>query len=259
MKKVMLLITVFILSVLLIGCSSDEKYRELEERISRLEQILGVHGNNSVEDSDEVTNPAGSENGMGDTTSEEGNVNNVSPEMSYLIDSMSPEEIAAECEYYIINIPNKGETYDEYEDRLKAEPISKNIDADVFSYSFIGNDGGQEEIGHDAIRSISFFNFPMQMNGTIGYPTGEYHSSYVNVQLSINNYEKASAVYSILFDFLQPYYLNISDKRETTRWYSTGNMLLSSGAEFYPGTSFLSMEKVGDMYILSIIHWLELS
>ncbi len=170
----------------------------------------------------------------------------------YYIDEMTPEKIAKECEYYYMNIPYEGETYEEYLSTFKAKPAN---DFKENSHRFYTDSFGDfQPPTRDVIRTITVSGILPQMDGTIGYNESDNTEIDVIVELWIKDYDRAEKVYNLLFDYLSPHYSfnkfnQPVDYRETTYWHAEGSQRVEA-SELVNKIDFLTMETYEDFYVI---------
>lgn len=248
MKKRITILLSFFLMFLLVGCSSDSKYDELEKRVRYLENQLGMKYSDSDatgNDSSEIINDATETvEAAEETTSEES--------YSYVIDSLSDNDVVNECKYYFENIPSQGESFDDYYATLKAKPVIAYNDCGV-ECQFYDNSIDKEQTEHDVITSIGILGTQTEMDGSIGYSDNYYG---VRVNMIIQDYSRASNIYSQLFDIVlaSGKFTGINDVRESTRWNADAMFWTSDSGAM--GVTLISMEKQVNGYNIRVTYYL---
>lgn len=246
MKKVSIIILLMFI-ILLSGCVSDSEYKDLEERVSNLEKQLELK--NGTTDSGE--NRGESESDSKASLDEETDDSNGEDSYTYLIDSLSDADVVNECNYYFLNIPLQGESYDEYYAKLKAMPIrtSENDGVDCGFYDYTKR---IEQTDHDVVTRIGIIGTQTEMDGTIGYSNNYYG---VQISMLIQNYERASNIYAQLFDIIsaKEKYTELRDTRDSTRWSAYGMFWTSDYGAM--GVELMSMEKLDEGYYLTATYY----
>lgn len=232
----------------LVGCSSDSKYDELEKRVSYLENQLGMKysdsdatGNNSSETINDVTETV---EAAEETASDEA--------YSYVIDSLSDNDVVNECKYYFENVPSQGESFDDYYATLKVKPVKAYTDSGV-DCQFYDISIDNEQTEHDVITSIRILGTQTEMDGSIGY-SDDYYG--VRVDMIIQDYSRASNIYSQLFDIVSTSgkFTEINDVRDSTNWYADAMFWTSDSGAI--GVNLISMDKQDNEYNIRVTYYL---
>ena len=194
------------------GCVSDSDYKALEQRVSNLEQQLGV-----PTETDSASNIANAVDAESETSTDELDTNEES--CAYYIDALSDDKVVAECKYYFENIPSQGESFDSYLSKVKATPRDLNQEHGV-NLQFYGSENN-EITNHDAITSIRIDGSQTEMDGSIGYSGNSYA---VSINLIILDYNRASNIYAQLYDIIfDDEHIEVTlDRRDSTNWVACG-------------------------------------
>ena len=184
-----------------------------------------------------------------DISTESASENNTSTDISfnYYIDDLSSDEIVNECMTILNNIPENGQTIEQYESSLKFLPLDTSID-EYFMYYYFSkeHDPHRSFPSKSAVTYISGANIGTQMDGTLALRSDQYH--WMTIELCITDYETASAVYDSLFSTLSPLYTDIDDSRDGTNWRAYAMYKYTSNAA--ASVEFMNLEKVDNGYIL---------
>ncbi len=206
--------------ILLSGCVSKSEFEALEKRVTELEQQNYTNRESQIENNN--------------------NQDNNLTEFTYSIDNLSAEEVVSECKYYYENSPKQGEKYENYFSCVKADPTYTSDDGlfDIYFRSLSPNTFAN----NDVITRILFSGLQQEMDGTIGYSGNTY---YVEVDLIIQDYEKASTIYNQLYTIIvDENYTDIQDNRSSTYWSSYAMFCDTDNSAI--GISFLEMTKEED-------------
>ena len=146
----------------------------------------------------------------------------------YSLSEMNAAQIVEEFIYYFNDFPYEGQTYEEYETTMKVRP--NNPKSESLSYTF--GDGILREPKEDCILSISMGGTTMQMDGSIGLKKAQsadgitYFESRVSAYIC--DYEKANAVFELLYEYFLSQYPTLTKETENTDWYCYTDLKTSS-------------------------------
>lgn len=218
----------------------DERdyYKEQYEKLVS-QQSENEHPTDTTTDAETTT----------DTATESSSENGTNTEISfnYYVDDLSSDEIVNECMAILNNIPENGQTIEQYENSLKVMPLDTYID-EYFMYYYFSKerDPHRSFPSKSAVSCISGANIGTQMDGTLALRSDQFH--WMTIELCITDYETASAVYDSLFNTLSPLYYDINDRRDGTNWRASAMYKYTSNAS--AGVEFMKLEKVENGYIL---------
>ena len=219
--------------IILSGCVSDSEFRELEERVSALENQVGINELSSSELDESNTH--------NDDSQERDDSS-----FTYFIDSLSDSEVVEECEYYFYNIPDQGESFDTYYSCLKAVPVNTFEDNGV-ECQFYDNRIMNEPTDRDVITWIRILGTQSEMDGNIGYCMDYYG---VTIGMIITDYDRAAYIYDALYNsIVNEYYFEIDDRRDSTTWDTSAMFLKGEGMGGF-GVHPLEMTKANDGFHL---------
>ena len=242
MKRKCILSLLLIISIMFMGCVSDSDYKALEQRVSYLEQQLGVSTGNESGTNPDVAITSNSDNANKEPDKSE-------EPFSYYIDNLSDDQVVAECKYYFENIPSQGESFDSYYSKLKATPVSASTDYGVGA-KFYGSNI-YEVTSHDAITEISIAGSQTEMDGTIGYSTNYYG---VQIKMIIQDYNRAANIYDQLYNIIvDENYRDIDDRRDSTNWQAYGIIYHDGSWGF--DVPFMNMDKRENGYHIEAIYY----
>ena len=236
MKKVLVM---FLSCILLSGCVSNSEFRELEQRVSYLEDQLGTYESYDYDSrEDEAV-----ENVQDDKSSDSS--------YSYYIDELSDSEVLEECKYYFYNIPTQGESFEDYYSSLRATPVNTFEDFGV-ECQFYDNRINNEPTDRDVLTDIRIPGTQAEMDGSIGYNTDHYG---VTISMIIKDYDRAANIYDGLYEIIvNDYYYDINDRRDSTSW-RTSAMFLKGETLGGFGVDVLSMEKGSNGFKLTATYY----
>lgn len=241
MKRAKFIPILLIGAVLFTGCVSDSEYEALEERVSYLESMLGVTQETEQPSSEESEEDASSAQ-VEDTATTEA--------FTYRIDSLSNDQVLAECKYYFDNVPNQGETFDEYYSSLKATPIKTYNDNGVYC-RFYDDSDSKAVPGYDVIREISINGTQAEMDGTIGYSGNSYT---VHIGMVLTDYDRAEYIYDNLYNMIvTDKFEVVYDRKDSTSWYIYCNYNDGDVRQYEIET--LKMNKRDDRYYLDVSYY----
>ncbi len=243
------LVTICLLGCLIMsGCSSKNNNKELEDRISELENELNSLKNSQEDASDNNDTVGDIETDEIINTDDKDSeaLESEEDQFSYYIDGLSVDEILEECNYCFNNVPKEGQTFDEYKASLHAIPI-KYDDGYELDYKFTKDSVYSFEPSKDIISEIIVRGTKEEMDGSIGY--NDDHMMVISVSVYVADYDKATALYDNLFNQLSPKFESVQDQREGKRWSASGmfwdnNHIKGESAEI------VSLEKTTNGYIL---------
>lgn len=127
----------------------------------------------------------------------------------YNLDGKSPEKIVEEIEYYFNNLPENGQSIENIKSKLKVEPIAIKdfaiyyFDREIFrDPSCISNNYEPFNFNNfspknNCILGINYTNCELGMDGK-SIDIRENSPIYIEMELSVLDYETASKVYDIL-------------------------------------------------------------
>ena len=211
MKKYLALIA--LLSIGLTGCVSDTEYKELEERVARLEKMIGENRDVAIEQETSISNTQSSLS-ITDGTDQS--------EAMYVIDNFSAQEVIAECQYYFNNLPQVGSSYEEYFATMRVTPLDTYISDDyhLVECDFYKVDS---DPSCDLIKWVTISGIQTEMDGSMGY---NGNSISVTIGLTIQDYEKAEAIYNGLYNLVNNKYISeIYEDKKATEWELTGKRI----------------------------------
>ena len=202
MKKIVSILMSSALLLSVVGCS-DNRYDDLERRVSALEEQIAETEEREESNDVIITQPASET-----VISSELTVVTEPEYQVYSLEDMTSEEIYNLLISFTADV-NTGDTLDNYPNRFSVEPSSFY----GYSYNFITTDAS------NYIYSVQV-NVQTEMDGTITVN----NSSYVYTTLYLNDYTTASDLYDLLY---QHYYNSygdtvqyVNDDRSGTSWNS---------------------------------------
>ncbi|MBR3058945.1 MAG: hypothetical protein IKG93_13405 [Clostridiales bacterium] len=222
--KIQASILTALLSISLVGCSSDKKYDDLEKRVAYLESKLGVSSESTV---------LGSTNAPTATTTVQADT------PFYYLDGMSAQDIINMYISFYETQPYQGETFEEYYKNFPVEPFITHDDYKSFFSpepvlsQWVDMPGSGrfeneldrthtvENITGTAVLSIEIPGSQVEMDGTIGFSGKQYS---IDMRLYIRDYETASAVYDGLYKWFSEktsYFSEMKDSRGAELWSAT--------------------------------------
>ena len=230
------LVLVALLGLGLSGCGSDAKYKELEERVAKLESVVGVNNSNETEQETSIHNTQAAENAVYEEKQYEG---------VYFMDDLSGQEVVAECEYFFDNIPKKGSSYEEYFATFKVTPKYTRTDGEYLECIFYNpSDGGC----YDIINELIIKGTQTEMDGSIGYIDNRIS---VTIIMTVHDYEKAVSIYEGLYDVVvNEYVQDIEEEKRATTWVVNG---IENGRQ---RVNLLSMSKRESGYNISATYYI---
>lgn len=245
MKKIICIGVIGALVLSICGCS-DDRYDELERRVSALEERLAE--SSSIET--QIVDTA--------TTAAKGDVSESSSDVLagavYDLSNMSAREIVDLVSYYIDNRPKQGDSYDDVYARLKIQPIYFSHDNSSISIRYrdnfyVNNDDENEDI-YDEVTSISYGNARPSMNGsTIDVPDPYFKT---NIGFTIQDYSRAEEIFDLLAEFFSnaSYTSDVNVRRDNgTVWEIT---FMTDFDGVIGGTGHVRMKKSTNGYIFGV-------
>lgn len=153
-------------------------------------------------------------------------IDNSNTNYTYIISSLSADEIVNKCKYYFENTPKIGQTYEEYYSTLEVAPVNPSNEL----YLKFG-DNLNLTTTEDVIKYINYQGYQTEMDGTIGNSSGDI---YISMGLFITDYNKATTIYEQLANIIKNnslYIDNFTENKDSTTWYiiynSRGRYLLT--------------------------------
>ncbi len=238
MKKAVSLISALLICFSFTACVSDREYKELEQRVSRIEDTINISpaSNNEAASSDEEV-----------TQEVETETQKESRNDFYDISGMTVSEIVDLCMFYLDNVPRQNQTFEDYAASFKVEPYEIKPDNGLYGGDFNFYNNNDDVPSVDRIKKIMLWGIITEMDGSIGINKNTYEGHSVKITLDIIEYSKASEIYSALYDNLAQYYDVESDNREGTSWKSFGRSRIAPDSN---DTLFLRMEKYDSYYTI---------
>lgn len=174
---------------------------------------------------------------------------------NYYINNLSNDEIISECLSLLSNVPENGQTIEQYTSTFKNAPLSTDINEYLMYYYFTDNyDPRKNFPTQNAIIRVSGNGIGTQMDGTLAKRDDQ--SPFMEIELCITDYDTASAIYDKLFNELSPIYRNVNDSRNGTKWHASAwyeATVTVNGTTSTYGMgidSFISLEKLDSGYLL---------
>ncbi len=265
MKRRISFITILtMLGILLIGCSSSDKIKDLEKRVEHLENILlenysQMDVNMSLTDSSDYQTQVETYDENEQVHNESIVFDNASTdgfEYSFSLDGFSNERIIQLCDQVFSIVPYDGQSYEEYRQSLLVQPVSFDEPPSLKFYYVSPYQHENMNCEKNAVLSVEVIGTYMEMNGTIGCGgnTGNYKT--MTIELIINEFEKASEIYGGLSELLSPPFRNhgreVKEERGSDIWQSYGWLPMSNSNDSSTLASiFLTMKKINNCFIIT--------
>ncbi|MCR4768405.1 MAG: hypothetical protein K5875_10650 [Saccharofermentans sp.] len=236
MKKLFCFGVIGALVLSLCGCSSNDKYEELERRVSVLEERLAESANLETQTEDSVTSEVTID--VSTTSSEE-------LEMCvYDLSNMSASEIVDLIPYYVENRPKQDDSYDDVYSKLKVQPLSY-FHGD-FSIGILYCSYDYSDVVGDYLLEISYGNAKPAMNGiTIDVPNEAIKTM---ITFCVQDYSRAEEVFNLLGEYFSnsSYIHDVTIERDSgTVWCISYTVSL----EHHEQSGSTRMQKYDNGYI----------
>ena len=250
-NRIVSLVFISISVLLLPGCNSSGKIAELESRVAHLENLLDVNA---------TTADAGKQDPAESKTTDK-LVESTAPEITdnneYAcpLDTKTADEIVSLCDKMLSNLPQQGQSPENYEKSLIVKPIqSYSLDYELL-YEFVDY---SQRIERDTLFKIGVSGIQKEMDGSIGYDSSYVGNGRCRIDMEldmvIKEYERAAALYDKLFTSLAHEYnetrvgpSGIVQEKNGTIWSSYASVTESGEIGFK-----LEMEKIEDGFYIAV-------
>lgn len=250
LKKTISIILVTLLSFCLIGCVSDDEFNNLQQRVTDLEsKMRSVEG---AQNNESITPTKGAEATITQAAKNE---------FFYYVDGKSAGEIKNEVVQIFNTVPKKGDIFDEFLKRYKVTPLKDAVYGlrvnfftaryDEYNTDLMRRDGNHPK--KDCITSVQLAGLYTEMDGTLGVND----LIIVSVEVILYEYDIASELYDKLYEYLEPEYDTVDNKRETTSWSAEGVKQYTeiNNGHTYDRVVFVEMNKERDFFVLKAVHY----
>lgn len=209
MKRLIVTILLLAVCMCLGGCTST-RYSELENRISRLEELLGTNKSTPTPFTTHFTYDTPAPTALTSI---------------HDLSAMSTNEVVNTIIYYIDARPKQGDTHDTIRGRMMCPPVEFDTqDRYIVVRWGVSEDAERETIAVDRIHSIRYDCF-LEMDGvTVGVNADRIG---VAIELTVMDYERAKGVFEGLREYASSVKpadrilnVNQSGERWSMYWYN---------------------------------------
>lgn len=246
-KFCIICIIVLSISAFLSGCVKDSEFKELEERVAKLEeQSQKDNTENVVSISSDIINNTSTEI----QNCEDDSLEPVSPSDSkynYIITDWSSEEIVQDVLVLLDTVPQKGDTEETFPNSYKVKPYSAYLgNPDVGFISSFMNADYLENPDEDIIVGVTIDGVYTEMDGSLGVRD----SRKITVSLAIIDYDKAEEIFDSFYAELQKMDTCSAEGKTGTYWSAygkdreTANEMKIQMDNLNPGCYTISITKI---------------